>query len=292
MPGTLYLVATPIGNLEDITLRALRVLREADWIAAEDTRRTAQLLAHYQISTPLVRYDEHSHARQAPRLLRALDQGQTVALVSDAGTPLLHDPGYALVRAALDAGHTVVPIPGPSAVLTALVASGLPAVPFAFAGYPPRKAAKRRRWLQDWDAWPHTLVLLEAPHRLLATLDDMAALWPDRALAVGRELTKRYEEFWRGTVAQAAAHFREHPPRGEFTLVLGPKAPAEPDARWPEAALEQAIARGLAQGEAPSALARQLARASGWPRREVYQRIQQAQGRASDQEAAHAPNPD
>ncbi|NPA07166.1 MAG: 16S rRNA (cytidine(1402)-2'-O)-methyltransferase [Chloroflexi bacterium] len=282
MTGTLYIVATPIGNLEDITLRALRVLREVDLIAAEDTRRTGQLLAHYEIATPVVRYDEHSHARQAPKILRALAEGRDVALVSDAGTPLLHDPGHELVQAALAAGHRVVPVPGPSAVLAALVASGQPAVPFAFAGYPPRKAAQRRRWLETWDDWPHTLVLLEAPHRLAATLADMAALWPERPLVLARELTKRFEEIWRGTVAQGVAHVQTHPPRGEYTLVLGPKPPTP--SRWDEATLDRAIAQGLAQGEAPSALARRLARASGWPRRAVYQRIQAGRTPLKDEE--------
>ncbi len=274
--GTLFVVATPIGNLEDITLRALRVLREVDLIAAEDTRRTAGLLRHYDIPLArgrLVRYDEHTHARQAPRLLRALGQGQSVALVSDAGTPVLNDPGLALVQAAWEAGHRVVPVPGPSAALAALSAAGLPAVPFAYLGYPPRKAAERRRWLAAVADWPVTLVLLEAPHRLDATLRAMAeVLGPDRAVALARELTKAHEEIWRGTLAQAVQAWAAREPRGEFTLVVGPPKPRPAEA-WNDERLAQAIAEGLAAGERPSALARRLARASGRPRHELYRRI-------------------
>ncbi len=274
--GTLFVVATPIGNLEDITLRALRVLREADLIAAEDTRRTAALLRHYDIPLSrerLVRYDEHTHARQAPRLLSALDQGRTVALVSDAGTPVLNDPGLDLVQAAWQRGHRVVPIPGPSAALAALSAAGLPAVPFAYLGYPPRKAGERRRWLAAVASWPVTLVLLEAPHRLHATLQTLAeVLGPDREVALARELTKAHEEIWRGTLGQAVQVWAAREPRGEFTLVVGPPAPAA-QARWSDAQVEEAIAAGLAAGERPSALARRLARVSGHPRGELYRRI-------------------
>ena len=269
--GTLYLVSTPIGNLEDITLRALRVLREVPLIAAEDTRRTRALLAHYQITTPLISFHDHNKAQRIPRLLQALAQGD-VALVSDAGTPLINDPGYTLVQAALAAGHQVVPVPGPSAPLAALVASGLPTEAFLYLGYLPRKAGERRRRIREVAALPYTLIFLETPQRLRAALADLAAeLGGERRVAVARELTKRYEEIWRGTLAEAAAYFSGVEPRGEFTLVV---AGASPEIRqWSEAALEAAIEEGLAQGMAPSALARSLAEQSGWPRREIYRRI-------------------
>ncbi len=268
---TLYIVSTPIGNLEDITLRALRVLREVTLIAAEDTRRTQKLLNHYDIHTPLISYHEHNQRRRERRLLEALAQGD-VALVSDAGTPLINDPGAALVQAALAAGHRVVPVPGPSAPLTALVASGLPTDAFLYLGYLPRKSNARRAFLQTVADLPYTLIFLETPQRLQAALDDLAAvLGPQRALTVARELTKQHEEFVRGTIADAQAHFATHPPRGEFVLVVGGATQASQ--KWDEARLEEAITAGLDAGESPSALARRLAAASGWKRGDVYDRI-------------------
>ncbi len=272
--ATLYLVATPIGNLEDITLRALRVLREVHLIAAEDTRRTRQLLSHYQIAAPLTSYHEHNRRQALPRVLAALQKGD-VALVSDAGTPLINDPGAALVQAALAAGHRVAPIPGPNAALTALMASALPADAFLYLGYLPRKKGERRALLQQVADLPYTLLFLETPHRLRAALDDLAAVFgPQRPLTVARELTKLHETFLRGTVADAQAHFAEHDPRGEFVLVVGGSPPSP--TKWPTAALEGAIREGLQAGENPSALARRLAAASGWKRRDVYARIVQA----------------
>ena len=273
--STLYLVATPIGNLEDITLRALRVLREVSLIAAEDTRRTGILLQHYDIHTPLISYHEHNERRRVPRLLEALAGGD-VALVSDAGTPLINDPGAAIVQAALAAGHRVTPVPGASAPLTALIASGLPTEAFLYLGYLPRKTAARRAFLERVAGLPYTLLLLETPQRLRAALDDLAAVFgADRPLVVARELTKQHEEFIRGTVADAIAHFAAHDPRGEFVLVVGGAAAS----RWTDEMLTAAIAEGLTAGESPSALARRLAAASGWKRREVYERILQHAGR-------------
>ncbi len=268
---TLYLVSTPIGNLEDITLRALRVLREVSLIAAEDTRRTRQLLRHYDIATPLLSFHEHNKSERIPRLLNALRQGE-VALVSDAGTPLVNDPGYELVVAAIEAGFRVVPVPGPSAPLAALVASGLPTDAFLYLGYLPRKAGERRQRLRQVASLPYTLIFLETPQRLRSALDDLTAvLGPTRRIAIARELTKMHEEIWRGTLEQAVAHFREHEPRGEFTLVV---AGASPEVQtWDEAELEQAIEHGLAQGVPPSQLARELAALSGRSRRSIYQRI-------------------
>jgi 16S rRNA (cytidine1402-2'-O)-methyltransferase len=219
--GTLFVVATPIGNLEDITLRALRTLREVDVVAAEDTRVTRKLLAAHAISTPRVSFHEFSSSRRRERLVDRLAQGD-VALVTDAGMPGVSDPGFPLIRDAIEAGHTVVPIPGPSAVLAALVASGLPMHAFCFAGFLPRTTAQRRRFFRERATEPESLVVFESPHRLTAALADLVAeLGPARPVAVGRELTKRFEEVVRGTAAEALAHFTTRPPRGEFTLVIG-----------------------------------------------------------------------
>ncbi len=222
--GTLYLVATPIGNLEDITLRALRVLREAPLIAAEDTRHTRKLLSHFEIPTP-VSYHEHSGPAGIERVLSALAQGD-VALVSDAGTPAVSDPGQELVRAALAAGHPVVPIPGPSAVIAALIASGLPSDSFTFFGFLPRNSGERRAELERLRDGEPTLVLFEAPHRLLATLDDLVAVLGDRQAALARELTKVHEEWLRGPLSQLRAHYTGGvTPRGEYTLVIAGAPP-------------------------------------------------------------------
>lgn len=270
--GTLYLVGTPIGNLEDITLRALRVLREVNLIAAEDTRRTAKLLRHYDIHTPLTSYHEYNRRQKLPVLLQALQQGD-VALVSDAGMPGISDPGHELVCAAIEQGVRVVPVPGPSAVVTALVASGLPADRFTYLGFLPRERQERRRALQDVADIPHTLVFFEAPHRLVDTLADMVeVLGGYRRVAVARELTKVHEEFWRGTLEEALAHFRETPPRGEFTLVVEGAPPASPaeEAPWDEALVRQALVNLKAEGVTGSRAVKEVARLARRPRREVY----------------------
>jgi 16S rRNA (cytidine1402-2'-O)-methyltransferase len=214
----LFLVATPIGNLEDITLRALRVLREADLIAAEDTRRTAKLLAHYDIHTRTTSFYEQVEREKTPRLLDHLAAGRSLALVSDAGTPGISDPGYRLTRAALAAGFRVEAVPGPSAVLAALVPSGLPTDSFSFVGFPPPKAQARERWLRDLADRRETLVFFEAPHRIRITLETVLAVLGDRQISVSRELTKLHEETVRGTVSEVLGRLGE--PRGEFTLVL------------------------------------------------------------------------
>jgi 16S rRNA (cytidine1402-2'-O)-methyltransferase len=219
--GTLFVVATPIGNLEDITLRALRTLREVNVVAAEDTRVTRKLLAAHSISTPLVSFHEFSTSRRRERLVDRLEQGD-VALVTDAGMPGVSDPGFPLIRDAIQAGHSIVPIPGPSAVLAALVTSGLPMHAFCFAGFLPRTTAQRRRFFRERAAMAESLVVFESPHRLLAALADLVAeLGPERPVAVARELTKHFEEVVRGTAAEALAHFTTQAPRGEFTLVIG-----------------------------------------------------------------------
>lgn len=266
--GTLYLVATPIGNLEDMSPRAVRTLREARLIAAEDTRVTKKLLTHFGIHTPLTSYFEHNKLAKLDLILAALTAGD-VALVSDAGTPAINDPGYELVRAALAAGHAVTPVPGPSAPLAALAASGLPTEAFLYLGYLPRKASERREFVGQIANLPYTLIFLETPHRLLAALADLEAILGDRPIAVARELTKLHEEIWRGSIAGAREYFAKNEPRGEFTLVVGGKEKEEVK-KWTEEKVMIAVKFGLKLGESPSALAKRVAQESGWERREVY----------------------
>jgi 16S rRNA (cytidine1402-2'-O)-methyltransferase len=218
MTGTLFVVATPIGNLEDITVRALRILREVAVIAAEDTRRTAQLLARHAIATPTTSLHEHNEAGKSASLIARLQRGESVAIVSDAGTPTVSDPGGLLIRAAIEAGLRVEPIPGPSAVLTALAASGLPTDSFAFLGFPPVRSKDRKAWFSRVQEIRGTIVFFEAPHRIQATLHELEREIGDCQVAVCRELTKVYEEFVRGPLS-AVAH-REFEGRGEFTVVV------------------------------------------------------------------------
>jgi len=265
--GTLYLVATPIGNLEDITLRALRVLRECALIASEDTRTTRRLLDHFGIQTPLLSYFEHNKLTRLEQVLIALQSGD-VALVSEAGTPLLSDPGYELVQAVLERGIPVMPVPGPSALLAALSVSGLPTDRFMYLGFLPRRSPERRRTLSEVAGLRATLVCFEAPHRLVAALADACAvLGGERRCAIGRELTKLHEEVWRGTLAGAYAEWQARPPRGEFTLVIA-GAPAE--AAWDVERVRAALAELRAAGISRSEAARQVARRSGWARRALY----------------------
>lgn len=229
-PGTLHVVSTPIGNRGDLSPRAIEVLRAATLVVAEDTRHTAPLLQWAGVETPLRSHHQHNEARETPLLLERLRAGDDIALVSDAGTPCLSDPGERLVAAAVAAGIPVVPVPGPSALLAALVASGLPAVPFTFVGFLPRPAGERRTALDAALALPHTVVLYEAPPRVADTLEAIAAAGAgDRAAVVARELTKLHEEFRRGTVAELAAYYREAAPRGEVVLVLAGKPAAAVD---------------------------------------------------------------
>jgi 16S rRNA (cytidine1402-2'-O)-methyltransferase len=274
--STLYLVATPIGNLEDISARALRILREVRLIAAEDTRHTARLLQHYDIHTPSLSYHEHNKLVRLERVLEALQAGD-VALVSDAGTPALNDPGYELVRAVIEAGHSVSPIPGACAPIAALVASGLPTDSFLYLGYLPRKAGERQRLLKQVSVQTYTLIFLEAPHRMLASLEDLQTQLGDRQVAVGRELTKLHEEIFRGSLSEATQHFTQNQPRGEFTLVIaGNTIQAE---RWTEEQLNSELQAHLAGGETASQLAAWLAEPSGWSRREIYRHLLKTQGK-------------
>lgn len=265
--GILYLIATPIGNLEDISQRALRLLGQVNLIAAEDTRQTRKLLAHFDIHTPLTSYFEHNKLSKLNEILGALAKGD-VALVSDAGMPGLNDPGYELVRAALAAGYTVSPVPGASAPLAALVVSGLPTDAFLYLGYLPRKPTERRRSLERVADLPYTLIFLEAPSRLSSTLEDMLAVLGNRHTAIARELTKLHEEIYRGSLAEAREYFRLHEPRGEFTLVVAGnrKTPK----LWEPEQVIQALEAELARGASPSQAASRVASQSGWERRKVY----------------------
>ena len=218
-PGTLYVVATPIGNLADISLRALEVLRTVDWIAAEDTRHTRKLLSHYDIHRPLVSYHSHNARQREGELLERLVAGHSGALVSDAGMPGISDPGALLLKAALDHGLPLEVLPGPSAFLMALVASGLPPYPFAFVGFPPARGKRRKEFFGLHGSLPMTVVLYESPQRLLATLEEIRNTWGDRRIAVARELTKFHEEIFRGSVSQALEHFSGGV-RGEVTVVV------------------------------------------------------------------------
>lgn len=272
-PG-LHVVATPIGNARDITLRALDLLAGVDVIACEDTRVTARLLAIHGLSTPLFRYDDHNAPAAGRILLDRLAAGDRIALVSDAGTPLISDPGYRLVRAAAEAGIPVHAVPGPSAVTAALSIAGLPTDRFLFAGFPPPRSAARRRFFEELAAIPATLVVLEAPHRLTATLADMAAVLGPREGAVGRELTKRFEEMWRGPLDALAARAAEAGrTRGEITIVVAPGQAqrAELDSVEAEADLDRRLGAALADRSLKDAVDA-LAGETGLPRRHVYAR--------------------
>ncbi len=266
--GTLYLVATPIGNLEDMSPRAVRTLREAQLIAAEDTRHTRQLLTHFDIHTPLTSYFEHNKLAKLDKILSALAEGD-VALVSDAGMPGINDPGYELVKAALDAGHTVSPLPGPSAPITALAASGLPTDAFLYLGYLPRKSSERKEFLMKAAEQPYTLVFFEAPHRLLESLDDLLDVLGDRPMTAARELTKIHEQFVRGQVREVREHFTQHEPRGEFVLVVAGQRESVHE-RWTEKRLQAAIARELKNGKKAKEISVLLATQSGWNKKEIY----------------------
>jgi len=266
--GKLYLVATPIGNLEDISILAIKVLQSASLIAAEDTRQTKKLLTRYDIKTPLISYHEHNKLARINEILASLSAGD-VALVSDAGTPGLNDPGYELVRAVLAADYEVSAVPGPSAPVMALVISGLPTDAFVYLGYLPRRSSDRRRRLEEISEIPYTLIFLEAPHRLKDTLAELAEGFPTRQIAVARELTKLHEEVFRGTVHQALEYFTSNEPRGEFTLVLSGR-PGGAGKPWSEEQVLRALADRRVNDAPLSQLAGDIAEQSGWQRRDVY----------------------
>lgn len=264
---TLYLVGTPIGNLEDMSLRALRILKEADLIAAEDTRVSGRLLKHYDVNTPMVSFHEYSSQDRISELVEKL-ASINIALVSDAGMPGLSDPGYRLVKAAIEAGVEIVPIPGPSAPVAALVASGLPTDSFLFLGFLPRQKPARRQALSDLADLPYTLVIFESPHRLRALLVDIKDILGDRKLSISRELTKMYEETWRGLVSEALAYFEESRIRGEFTLVVSSVLKtADP---WDQSSVVSELTRLMEGGVTRKEAVADVANRSGWPKREVY----------------------
>ena len=266
--GILYLVATPIGNLEDMSPRAIRILREASLIAAEDTRHTGILLKHFDISTPDTSYFEHNKLTKLDSILAKLQDGD-VALVSDAGTPAINDPGYELVKAALASGFDVKPVPGPSAHAAALTVSGLPTDAFLYLGYLSHKASERRKALEQVANLSYTLIFLESPHRIVESLDDILSTLGDRRICIGREMTKMFEEYWRGQVSGALEHFSSQPARGEFTLVVEGRM-KEVSEKWEEEKLLRAIRKELKSGKSAKEISVELSEQSGWPKRDVY----------------------
>jgi 16S rRNA (cytidine1402-2'-O)-methyltransferase len=286
--GTLYIVGTPIGNLEDMTFRAIRILQEVDLIAAEDTRHTGKLLQHFEIKTPQVSYHEHNRTQRLPELLEQLKQGRAIALVSDAGMPGISDPGYELVKACVEVGIQVVPIPGASAGITALCAAGLPTDRFIFEGFLPASSQERQKRLEFIQSESRTLILYESPHRLRETLQELAkCLGENRRFVLARELTKLHEEFWRGTLGEAIARYQKETPKGEFTLVVA-GTPSEIPV-FSEDELKVELLQIMAQGVSRSQASRQLAQISQVSRRKLYQLALslpapfQAEGEISDE---------
>ncbi|MGD1905854.1 MAG: 16S rRNA (cytidine(1402)-2'-O)-methyltransferase [Leptolyngbyaceae cyanobacterium] len=271
LPSALYIVGTPIGNLGDITFRAIETLKAVDLIAAEDTRRTGRLLQHFESATPQTSYHAHNWRKRLPTLLAHLETGQSLALVSDAGMPGISDPGFELVEACADQ-FIVVPIPGVTAAVTALCASGLAPQPFTFEGFLPPKGRLRKTLLEALAQEHRTMVLYESPHRLLKTLEDLAiALEPERRVAIARELTKQYEEIWRGSLAEAMAHYQDKAPRGEFTLVIAGSISVQEESPPSEIDLKQRLQELLESGLSRSQASRQLAQETRQPRRDLYQ---------------------
>lgn len=284
--STLYLVSTPIGHLGDLTLRAGEVLEAVDRILVEDTRRTRVLLQHLDIRTPMVSLHAHNEAERIGSVLGWLDAGESLALVSDAGTPLMSDPGERLVPAVVEAGHTVVPIPGPSAILAALVASGLPTVPFSFMGFPPRKGKERTTFLESVAESPDTVVLFESPERLRALLEALQGVCgPERQVAVARELTKLHEEVTRGTLAEVGAYYSTGRIRGEICVVVG-GAPAPRSHPGEDEEVGRILARSLLDhGMSPSRVAREVGRIVGLPRSVAYRIVHTLPGIEGGEEA-------
>lgn len=274
VPGTLYVVATPIGNLSDMSPRAIETLRGAAWIACEDTRQTRKLLEHFGIASRTVSYHEHNEAERSEELLRRLEKGESVALVSDAGTPLISDPGYRLVKKAAERGIPVVPVPGPTAAMAALSASGLETDRFYFGGFLPRKSAERRRMLEQLRGLDATLIFYEAPHRLMESLRDVEALLGSRPLVVAREVTKLHEEFLRGAPEQILAELeRRGDVRGEVTLLIG-RGKAEAAAGITDQDLRREVERLERAGLARMDAIKRVARECGLPKREVYRAVE------------------
>ena len=277
MSGTLYVVATPIGNLEDITLRALRVLRDVDVIAAEDTRRTARLLNHHTISTRTISFHAHNVRSRLPQLLSRLQAGSSMAVVTDAGTPGVSDPGAELVQAAISKGIAVDPVPGASAPLTALIASGFPMIPFSVFGFPPNRSKARSNWFRDVCATPHVFSFFEAPHRIRLSLREASQYLADRPIVVARELTKVHQEFIRGTAQDVSQRLND--PRGEFTIIVGPLDKAHTNRGLPVS--DDEVVREFGRltefaGTSRREAVRLVAKSSGRSSRDVYSVIERA----------------
>ena len=269
-PGTLYVVGTPIGNLEDMTFRGVRILQTVDLIAAEDTRHTGKLLQHFQIKTPQVSYHDHNHQSRIPELLDHLGNGKAIALVTDAGMPLISDPGYELVKVCVEAGIGVVPIPGPCAAIIALSAAGLPTERFVFEGFLPAKSQQRREQIESLKTELRTIILYESPHRLRDTLQDLGEiLGQERQIVLARELTKLYEEFHRATIAEVIADYGDREPQGEYTMIVAGASPSLP--QFSEAELKAELKKIVSQGVSRSQASRQLAKVTSLPRRQLYQ---------------------
>ena len=273
--GALYLVATPIGNLEDITVRALRLLGEADLIACEDTRHTLKLLNHYGIRKPTLSYHQHNEASRADELLKRLEQGAQIVLVSDAGTPTISDPGHRLISLCLERQIPVIPIPGPSAVIAAMAASGLPSEEFLFVGFLPSRSAARREILDNLAKENYTLVLYEAPHRLADTISDALESLGRRHAVIAREMTKIHEEFLRGDLAELLVRVQQKQIRGEITLLIGPPVPgAETNRELPAAPLRERIEQIMRERQIDRKAALKLAaRERGLTKREAYKKL-------------------
>jgi len=274
--GTLYLCATPIGNLEDMTLRAVRILKEVSVIAAEDTRYTRHLLTHFDIHTPLISYHEHNKASRGPELIARLAAGEDIAVVSDAGLPGISDPGADLVRLALPEGIQAVPLPGCNAALSALICSGLDSSMFTFVGFLPKTKKKRREFLENLAKNPYTVLMYEAPHRIRQTLDELQNAFGDRPAVAARELTKRFEQFVRGPISSLQDHFATHLPRGEFTLVVAGctvNAEAAPGMDNDECSLQDAVFALVAKGTDKKTAIRVIAEQRNLPKRVVYQAV-------------------
>jgi 16S rRNA (cytidine1402-2'-O)-methyltransferase len=270
MSATLYIVGTPLGNLEDMTYRAVRILQTVDLIAAEDTRHTGKLLQHFQVKTPQISYHDHNRQTRTAELIDRLQQGTSIALVTDAGMPGISDPGYELVRACTEVGIPIVPIPGATAAMTALSASGLRSDRFAFEGFLPAKETDRREHLERLITDERSLIFYEAPHRIQKTLQDMATvLGNDRQIVLARELTKLHEEFWRGTVKAAIAHYNTREPKGEFTLIVSGAEPSK--VPLTEEVLKAELLSLMQQGISRSQASRQLSQQTALPRRQLYQ---------------------
>lgn len=277
LPGCLYLVSTPIGNLGDITLRALATLQDVDLVAAEDTRNTARLLKHFGIEKPLLSLHEHNELHRSRMICGLLEEGKSLALVSDAGTPTLSDPGFVLVREILAKNLPVIPIPGVSAALTLMSVAGLPTDRFLFCGFPPKKAGRRTKWLEDLAAFPFPTIFYVSPHAITALIEELIAIFGDRPAALGREMTKIHEEFLRGNLSEIGAFLAERDRmRGEFSLIVGGKEAEGSEGKGSEASenLDLQIERALLEGNAKvSKLAKDLSKRLHLDREKVYERI-------------------